>query len=86
MEKSRDNNQKRCVYKKRNAAQIHSLTFFHKLQSLLPATSIPSRSPMAYNNTASLGNLTCADDVDFSKGQDGFGRFSWPKTIPTTWM
>ena len=29
MDKSRDNDQKRYVYKKRNAAQNHSLTFIH---------------------------------------------------------
>ena len=34
---------------------------------------------MAYNTTASLDKLTCTDYVDFSKGQDRFGRFSWSK-------
>ena len=34
---------------------------------------------MAYNTTASLDKLTCTDYVDFSKCQDGFGRFSWSK-------
>ena len=56
--------------------QSHSLTFFHKNKSLLSATSILSRSPMAYNITASLGKLTCTDYVDFVKCQNKFGRFS----------
>ena len=34
---------------------------------------------MAYNTTASLDKLTCADYVDFGKCQDIFGRFSWSK-------
>ena len=59
--------------------QNHSSTFIHKNKSLLPATSIPSRSPVAYNTTASLNNLTCTDYVDFGKCQDRFGRFSWFK-------
>ena len=57
----------------------HSLTFFPKNKSLLSATSIPSRSPMAYNTTASLDKLTCTDYVDFGKCQDRFGHFSWSK-------
>ena len=59
--------------------QNPSLTFFHKSKSLLPATSILYRSPMAYNTTASLDKLTCTDYVDFGKCQDRFGRFSWSK-------
>ena len=34
---------------------------------------------MAYNTTASLDKLTCADDVNFGKCQDRLGRFSWSK-------
>ena len=34
---------------------------------------------MAYNTTASLDKLTCTDYVDFGKGQERFGRFSWSK-------
>ena len=34
---------------------------------------------MAYNTSASLDNLTYTDNVDFGKGQDRFGRFSWSK-------
>ena len=59
--------------------QNPSLTFFHKNKSLLQATSILSRSPMAYNTTASLVKLTCTDYVDFGKCQDRFGQFSWSK-------
>ena len=51
---------------------------FHSLKSL-SATSIPSRSPMAYNTTASLDKLTCTDYVNFGKSLDRFGRFSMTK-------
>ena len=34
---------------------------------------------MAYNTTASLDKLTCADYVDFGKCHDRFGQFSWSK-------
>ena len=59
--------------------QNHSLTFIHKNKSLLSATSILSRSAIAYNTTGSLDKLTCNDYVDFGKCQDRFGRFSWSK-------
>ena len=57
----------------------HSLTSFHENKPLLPATSILSRSPMAYNTSASLYKLTCTKYVDFGKCQDRFGQFSWSK-------
>ena len=79
MEKSRDNDQKVCEYKSRNAAPKSFLTFFHKNNSLFSATSILSRSPMTYNTPASLDKLTCTDYVDFGKCQGKFGRFSWSK-------
>ena len=79
MDKSRDNDQKRCVYKQRVAAKNHSLIFFDKNKSLLSATTILSRSPMAYNTTTSLDKLTCIDYVDFGKCQDRFGQLSWSK-------
>ena len=59
--------------------QNHSLTFIHKNKSLLSATSILSRSPLAYNTTASLDRLTCTDYMDFGECQDRFGQFSWSK-------
>ena len=59
--------------------QNNSLTSFYKNKSLLSAASILSRSPMAYNTTASLDKLTCNDYVDFGKCQDRFGRFSRSK-------
>ena len=59
--------------------QNHSQTFIHKNKSLLSATSILSRSPMACNTTASLDKLTCTDYVEFGKCQDRFGRFSGSK-------
>ena len=77
LDKSRDNDQKRCVYKYRNAAKNHSLISFHKNKSLLSATTFLSRSPMAYNTTPSLDKLTCTEYVDFGKCQDRFGQNSW---------
>ena len=59
--------------------QNHSSTFFHKDTSPLSTSSILSRSPMAYNTTASLDKLTCTDYVDFGKCQDRFGRFLWSR-------
>ena len=59
--------------------QDHSLTFIHKKKSLLSATNVLSRSPMAYNTTASLDKLTCTDYVNFGKRQDRFGQFFWSK-------
>ena len=59
--------------------QNHSLAFIHKNKALLSATSILSRSPMAYNTTASLDKLTCTDYVNFGKCQDRFVQFSWSK-------
>ena len=52
---------------------------FSKINSLLSATSILSRSPTSYNTTAFLDKLACIDYVDFGKSQDRFGRFSWSK-------
>ena len=52
---------------------------FSKISSLLSATSILSRSPMAYNTTETLDKLTGTDSLDFGKSQDRFGRFSWAK-------
>ena len=55
--------------------QNHFSTFIHKTKSLLSATSILARSPMAYNTTASLDKLTCTDYLDLGKCQDRFGQF-----------
>ena len=57
--------------------QNHSSTFIQKNKSLPSATSILSRSRMAYSTTASLDKLTCTDYVDSGKGEDRFERFSW---------
>ena len=59
--------------------QNHSLTFLHKNKSLLSVTSMLSLSPMAYNTTASLDKLTCADYVNFGNCQDRFKQFYWSK-------
>ena len=53
----------------------HSLTFIHKNKSRFSATSILSRSPMAYNTTASLDKPSRSDYVDVGKCQDEFGQF-----------
>ena len=59
--------------------QNFSLTFIPKNESLLSATSILFRSPMAHNTTASLDTLTFTDYLDFGKCQDIFGQFFWSK-------
>ena len=79
MEISLDKDQKHAYISSEMQLQNHSLIFFHKNKSFLSATSILSRSPMAYNTTASLDKLTCTDYVDFDKCQDRIGRFSWSK-------
>ena len=79
METSRDNDQKHEDKCNEMQLQNHSSTFFHKNKSILSATSVLPRSPMAYNTTASSDKLTCTDYVDFGKCQDRFGRFSWSK-------
>ena len=79
MEILRDNDQKHAYISNKMQLQDPSLTFFHKNNSLFSSTSIQSRSPMAYNTTASLDKLTCTDYLDFGKCQDRFGRFSWSK-------
>ena len=60
-------------------SQIIVQLSFSKIKSLLSATSILSRSPIAYNTTASLDKLAGTDYVDVDKSQDRFGRFSWSK-------
>ena len=59
---------------------------FSKISSHLSATSILSRSPMAYNTTETLDKLACTDYVDFGKSLNRFGRFLGPKLTPTTWI
>ena len=60
-------------------SQIIVQFLFSKINTLLSATSILSRSPMVYNTTETLDKLTCTDYVDFGKCQDRFGRISWSK-------
>ena len=62
------------------SSQIIVQFSFSKITSLLSATSILSRSSMAYNFTESLEKLACTDFVDFGKSQDRFGRFPWSKS------
>ena len=56
-----------------------SSIFINKNKSLLSATSNLSRSPMAYNATASLDKLTCTDHVDSGNCQDRFRQFTLSK-------
>ena len=62
------------------SSQIIVQFLFSKISSLLSATSILSRSPMAYNTTETLDKLICSNYVDFGKCQDRFGRISWSKS------
>ena len=80
MEIARDNDQQNGYISNEMQLQNRSLTFVHKNKSLLSATSILSRSPMAYNTAASLDQLTCTDYVDVGKCHDRFERFSWSKS------
>ena len=68
MEMSRDKDQKNEYLSDEFQIQNNFLTFIHINKSLLSATSILSRSPMAHNTTASLEKLTCIEKVDFGKG------------------
>ena len=61
------------------SSQIIVQFSFSKINSLLSAISILSRSPMAYNTTDTLDKLVCTDYVDFGKCQHRFGQFSWSK-------
>ena len=89
MAMSRDNEQKRknFLLRKNHVTLVRTkaVTFisqiivqlsFLKVNSLLSATSILSRSAMAYISTETLDKLACTDYVDFGKSQDRFGRFS----------
>ena len=61
------------------SSQIIVQLSFSKINSLFSASTILSRSTMAYNTTASLDKLNCTDYVDFGKCQDRFEPFSWSK-------
>ena len=61
------------------SSQIIVQLYFSKINSLLSATSLLSRSPLAYNTTDTLDKLACTDYVDFRKCQDRFGQSSWSK-------
>ena len=81
IEMSRDNAMAKKDAYNNNEVQLlnHSLSFFFRNFSVHSATSLLSRSPKAYNTTASMDKLTCTDYVDFGKCQDRFGQFSWSK-------
>ena len=61
------------------SSQIIVHLSFSKINSLISATSILSRSPMACNIKETLEKLACTDYVDFGKCQDRFGGLSWSK-------
>ena len=69
------------IFKMSNEMQLQNLSsaFIHKNKSLLSATSLLSRSLMAYNTTATLEKLSGTDYVDFGKCQGRFERISWSK-------
>ena len=88
----RDNDQKRKYFLMRKyhvtlprtkavtySSQIIGKFLFSKTNSLLSATSILSRSPMAYNITETFYKQACTDYVDFGKSQDRLKQFSWSK-------
>ena len=75
-EMSRDNGRKDAYIGNELQLETDALTFNQKNSSLLSANSILSHSPMAYNNTVSLDNLSCTENVDFGKSQDRFGQCS----------
>ena len=78
-EKSRGNDEKK-VYESNSLQRLnHSSSFNVKNHSLLSATKVLSLSPMGYNTTPTLDNLTCTGYVDFGKCQDRFGQFFWSK-------
>ena len=58
------------------SSQISVQLSFSIINSLLSATSILSRSNMAYSTIKTLEKLTCTNYVDFGKCQERFGRFS----------
>ena len=90
---SRDNDQKRKEYPYKEVSRdsgaykssdlhLSNLCSTLFLKNQLASFSYccrPSRSPMAYNNTASLNKLACTNYVDFGKSQDRFGRLFWTK-------
>ena len=61
------------------SCQIIVQLSFSKINSLLSATSILSRSTMVYNTTETMDKLTCTDYMDIGNCQDRFERFSWSK-------
>ena len=79
MEKSHDKDHKNAYTSNDGQLQNHSSVFIHKNNSLPSATSVLSRSAVAYSTTASLDKLICTDYVNVGKCQDLFGRLSWSK-------
>ena len=65
--------------KKYSSQKIIVQLSFSKIKSLPSATSILSRSPMAYKTTETFDKLACTDYVDFRKSQDRFGQIFWSK-------
>ena len=58
---------------------FHSLLQDKVVLLLLTSTNNKIESEIAYNTTATLDKLACADYVDFGKGQDRFVLISWSK-------
>ena len=70
---------KRGVFRYQIAATKSFFDVHSQKRSILSATSILSCSPMAYNTTASLEQLACADFVDFGKCREIWTIF-WSKS------
>ena len=72
---------KKAAYKS-NEMQLknHSLTFNHKTKSLLPTTSLISRSRMVYNTTASLRKIMWY----LANVQTDLDNYLRARKIPTT--
>ena len=88
MSRDNDRQRKKSPSKEVSLASTKAVTYssqiivqfsFSKINSLLSATSILSRSLMAYKTTETLDNLACNNYVDLGRCQDRFGRISWSK-------
>ena len=96
---SRDNDHKRKYFLKKKYGvtlartkaviyipQINVQLSFLKFNSLLSATSILSRSPMAYNTTETWTNWLVPTMWTLASVKTYLDNFLGPKMTPTTWI
>ena len=77
---------KKVAYKSNELQLLNpSLSFIVRNNSILSATNILCRSPMAYNTTETLDIQVCTNYVDFGKCQDRFGQLFWSKIDSNYW-